>query len=146
MGSDGNLGDASGGLTLGGGTLDVTSAFTMNRSVTLDSGGGNIDTNGNDLTITGDISGTGSLTKEGGMTGDSAIGMFTAWSLMAATAATQPATSTIRGDRVQQDSAAIGFGLSWEIGESFSLALSYDAALSGDSAEHGGTAGIRYEW
>ncbi|NPU83784.1 MAG: autotransporter domain-containing protein [Syntrophaceae bacterium] len=55
-------------------------------------------------------------------------------------------TFSVRGDRVQQDSAVIGFGLSWEIGKSFDLALSYDATLSGDSTEHSGTAGIRYEW
>ncbi len=55
-------------------------------------------------------------------------------------------TFSVRGDRMQQDSAAIGFGLNWKIGESFRLALSYDATLSGDSTEHSGTAGIRYEW
>lgn len=65
VGSDGNLGDASGGLTFGGGTLKVTNSFTTNRSVTLDSGGGTFDTNGNSLTLSGIASGTGSLHKSG---------------------------------------------------------------------------------
>ena len=55
-------------------------------------------------------------------------------------------TFSIRSDRAQRDSAAIGFGLSWEIGKSFGLALAYDATLSGDLTEHSGTAGIRYRW
>ncbi|HOI73282.1 MAG TPA: autotransporter domain-containing protein [Syntrophales bacterium] len=65
VGSDGNLGDASGGLTFGGGTLKVTNSFTTNRSVALDSGGGTFDTNGNSLTLSGVASGTGSLHKSG---------------------------------------------------------------------------------
>jgi outer membrane autotransporter protein len=55
-------------------------------------------------------------------------------------------TFSVRGDRAHCDSAAIGFGLSWEIDKSFSFALAYDAILSGDHMEHGGTAGIRYKW
>jgi len=55
-------------------------------------------------------------------------------------------TFSVRGDRAQRDSAAVGAGLNWEIGKSFGLALAYDAILSGDRTEHGGTAGIRYRW
>jgi YVTN family beta-propeller protein/autotransporter-associated beta strand protein len=63
--SDGNLGDSSGGLAFGGGTLQFLSGFTTSRAVTLTSGGGTFDTNGNNSTLAGTISGTGGLTKIG---------------------------------------------------------------------------------
>jgi len=55
-------------------------------------------------------------------------------------------TFSVRGDRAQRDSAAVGAGVNWEMNKSFALALTYDATLSGDRTEHGGTAGIRYRW
>ena len=65
IGADSNLGNASGALTFGGGALRFTSAFTSNRSVTLNGGGGTFDTNGNNDTLGGVIGGTGPLTKSG---------------------------------------------------------------------------------
>ncbi len=67
--ADANLGDASGGLTFGGGTLQFLSGFTTARDITLDAGGGTIDANGNaGVTFSGDItngdSTTGGLTFE----------------------------------------------------------------------------------
>ncbi len=53
---------------------------------------------------------------------------------------------SVRGDKAHRDSAAIGFGFSWEFDKNFGFALAYDAVLSGDRTEHGGTAGIRYRW
>jgi autotransporter-associated beta strand protein len=66
--ADNNLGNSTGGLIFGGGTLQFLSGFTSNRAVTLNSGGGTVDTNGNDATLGGAISGIGSLTKIGGGT------------------------------------------------------------------------------
>ena len=66
--ADNNLGNSTGGLIFGGGTLQFLSGFTSNRAVTLNSGGGAVDTNGNDATLGGAISGIGSLTKIGGGT------------------------------------------------------------------------------
>jgi uncharacterized protein with beta-barrel porin domain len=63
--ADGNLGAASGGLTFAGGTLQFLSGFTTNRTVTLNSGGGTFDTDGNNATLGGTISGAGGLTKIG---------------------------------------------------------------------------------
>ena len=63
--SDANLGDPSGGLTLGGGTLQALASFTSNRTVTLNAGGGTFDTNGNTVTLAGTIGGIGGLTKIG---------------------------------------------------------------------------------
>jgi fibronectin-binding autotransporter adhesin len=63
--SDNNLGDGSGGLAFGGGTLQFLSGFTSNRAVTLNSGGGTFDTNGNNAAWGGTIGGVGSLTKIG---------------------------------------------------------------------------------
>lgn len=65
VGSDGNLGDAAGALTFGGGTLLTTNSFTSNRSVTLNAGGGTFNTSGNSLTLSGNMSGVGALTKVG---------------------------------------------------------------------------------
>ena len=61
--SDANLGGA-GGITLDGGALRTTSAFTSARNFTLNAGGGAFDTAA-DLTLTGVISGAGTLTKTG---------------------------------------------------------------------------------
>ncbi|MFA6287718.1 MAG: autotransporter-associated beta strand repeat-containing protein [Opitutaceae bacterium] len=62
-----NLG--TGALTLNGGTLKYASGNTSDitaRTVTLVGAGGTIDTNGNNVTLTGNIaSGTGGLTKTG---------------------------------------------------------------------------------
>ena len=59
--SDGALGDASGRLTLDGGTLQTTAGFTMSRAVALTANGGTVDLAGNSLTIAGPISGPGSF-------------------------------------------------------------------------------------
>jgi fibronectin-binding autotransporter adhesin len=63
--ADANLGAATGGLAFGGGTLRFLSGFATNRAVTLDVGGGTIDTNGNTATLAGSIGGPGGLTKIG---------------------------------------------------------------------------------
>jgi len=71
--SDANLGDVSGGLTLGlnllgnpGGTLETTASFSSARAITLNSGGGTIATNsGVTTTLSGVIDGGGHLTKSG---------------------------------------------------------------------------------
>jgi len=65
VGADNNLGAASGALSFGGGTLKTTAGFTSTRNITLNAGGGTIDTNGNSPTLSGVISGTGGLTKTG---------------------------------------------------------------------------------
>ena len=63
--SDANLGAPSGGLAFGGGTLQALASFTSNRTVTLNAGGGTVDTTGNTVTLAGTIGGPGSLTKIG---------------------------------------------------------------------------------
>ncbi len=64
--SDGNLGDASGGLALNGGTLQFGASFNLasTRTITVNSVG-TIDTNGFSTTISQAITGSGSLTKIG---------------------------------------------------------------------------------
>ncbi|MBN9245369.1 MAG: autotransporter-associated beta strand repeat-containing protein, partial [Mesorhizobium sp.] len=62
--SDGNLGAASGALTIDGGTLQNTAALTSARNVTLLSGGGILQADA-DLTLTGAVAGGGTLTKAG---------------------------------------------------------------------------------
>jgi autotransporter-associated beta strand protein/T5SS/PEP-CTERM-associated repeat protein len=63
--ADANLGAATGGLSFGGGTLQFLSGFTTNRVVTLNAGGGTVDTNGTGATLGGSISGSGPFTKTG---------------------------------------------------------------------------------
>jgi autotransporter-associated beta strand protein len=62
--NDSNLGAASGGLTFGGGTLEVTGNTTINRSVTLATSG-TIDTGNFSTTVASVIAGSGALVKEG---------------------------------------------------------------------------------
>jgi len=63
--SEANLGNATGALTLDGGTFRFGAGFTMNRLVTLGPGNGVFDTNGQSATVAGAVSGAGSLTKTG---------------------------------------------------------------------------------
>ena len=63
--SDTNLGATSSGLTFNGGTLQFLAGFTSNRTLTLNAGGGTLDTNGNIATLAGTIGGSGGLTKVG---------------------------------------------------------------------------------
>jgi hypothetical protein len=57
--ADDNLGADTGAVTFNGGTLQFTSGFTLMHAITLDAGGGTIDTDGNAATITQAMSGTG---------------------------------------------------------------------------------------
>ncbi|MXQ12251.1 autotransporter outer membrane beta-barrel domain-containing protein [Microvirga makkahensis] len=65
--SDANLGDPSAGLTFDGGTLQLGSSFEIasSRPITLNAGGGTIDTQANSTTISQSIAGPGGLTKTG---------------------------------------------------------------------------------
>lgn len=65
--TDGNLGDAAGGLTFDGGALRYDAAFELaaTRAVTLTNGGGTFDSNGFAAGIASNITGTGGLTKTG---------------------------------------------------------------------------------
>jgi autotransporter-associated beta strand protein/T5SS/PEP-CTERM-associated repeat protein len=63
--ADVNLGDASGVLTMAGGTLQFNAAMSSARTVTLGAGDGTFNTNGNNVTLSGMIGGSGGLTKAG---------------------------------------------------------------------------------
>lgn len=62
--SDANLGNMAGELAFNGGTLRTSAALTTNRATTLN-GGGTVDTNGFNVTMSGVIGGAGTLTKTG---------------------------------------------------------------------------------
>ncbi len=64
--SDSNLGAASGGIALAGGTLKISGAgyASTSRPISLASGGGGIDT-ANTFTLNQSVTGTGTLTKLG---------------------------------------------------------------------------------
>ncbi len=65
--TDANLGNSSGGITFDGGTLRVGADVTLanTRAVTLNAGGGTIDTVNFTTTISQGITGAGGLTKQG---------------------------------------------------------------------------------
>ncbi len=67
VGSTDNLGDGSvnNNLVFNGGTLSHTAGISTNRSVTVNAGGGTIDTQANNSTINGTITGPGTLSKAG---------------------------------------------------------------------------------
>jgi len=60
---DVNLGAAGTGVSFGGGTLQALASFASPRAITLNAGGGTIDSNGFNLTLSGILSGPGGLTK-----------------------------------------------------------------------------------
>lgn len=66
--ADNNLGQSGSGLAFDGGTLRYGSAFNTGRAVSLQSGGGTVDTDGKNVALNGVISGNGALTKTGGGT------------------------------------------------------------------------------
>jgi autotransporter-associated beta strand protein len=63
--ADSGMGKASGGLTLDGGALVAMAPFRMRRAMTLGTGGGLFDTNGNNVALRKAVSGTGGLVKTG---------------------------------------------------------------------------------
>lgn len=67
VGADSALGAATGGLTFDGGTLRLDAAFDLaaTRAVTLDAGGGTIDTQAFTSTLAQGITGAGAFTKAG---------------------------------------------------------------------------------
>ncbi|WP_407151646.1 autotransporter outer membrane beta-barrel domain-containing protein [Bradyrhizobium sp. ORS 86] len=67
VGADNALGAATGGLTFNGGTLQFNSAFDLaaSRPIALNAGGGTLDVQGFNSTITQGTTGTGALTKLG---------------------------------------------------------------------------------
>lgn len=71
---DARLGDPAGNVTFNGGTLRFSAAANSARAVTLDAGGGTIDTQGFTDAFSGVISGAGAFTKQGSgtlvLTGD----------------------------------------------------------------------------
>ncbi|KAA0182580.1 autotransporter domain-containing protein, partial [Cupriavidus gilardii] len=63
--SDANLGDAAGGLTLNGGTLQTTADVSSSRAVTLAGNGTILTDAGTTAELSGTVAGTGALTKDG---------------------------------------------------------------------------------
>ncbi len=66
--------------------------------------------------------------------------------LNASFAGSPTSTFTVRGDKPNRDSVALGFGLSCVTKKNLSLFLAYGANVSGDFTEHAGLLGIKYRW
>ncbi|MEI9916923.1 MAG: autotransporter domain-containing protein [Methylovirgula sp.] len=83
VGADANLGAATGQLVFDGGTLQYANGFSSARSITLNAGGGTIDTNGNNSMLSGAIDGAGGLTKIGaGVLALSGVGSYSGATLV----------------------------------------------------------------
>jgi len=65
--ADNNLGASGGAITFNGGTLQTGASFDLGstRTVTFNTGGGTVDTNGYNLGFAGVLTGTGPITKTG---------------------------------------------------------------------------------
>ena len=64
IGAVANLGAAGSGLTFGGGTLHLTNAIDLTDDITLDTGGGTVESDVSN-TLSGVVGGTGALVKQG---------------------------------------------------------------------------------
>ena len=53
---------------------------------------------------------------------------------------------TVGTDAAARDSAAVGLGMAWAIGNNLAFALAYDAAISNDWTQHAGSLGLKYRW
>ena len=65
IGAADRLGSSAPLMIAGGATLRTTGAMTLTAAIDLTGGTGTIDTNGNNVTFSGQLNGTGSLTKSG---------------------------------------------------------------------------------
>jgi fibronectin-binding autotransporter adhesin len=105
--NDNNLSNAASTLTFDGGTLLTTAGINSSRDVTLNAGGGTIDTNGFDSSFSGAVTGLGNFTKDGagtltfsgpldGYTGDTTINAGILESIRLSAARRCPVTSAVR--------------------------------------------------
>ena len=147
-GADAAMGAVSGGLTFTGGTLQATSAFTIARAVTIGTGGGTIDTNGNNILVSTAITGSGGLTKAG--TGiltvsgaNSYVGGTTinAGTLRLATGASLPTTGalTVNAGTLDFNGNSVTIGSLAGVGGTLSLGASTLTVAEASSTTFAGT-------
>ncbi|MHA7775783.1 autotransporter-associated beta strand repeat-containing protein [Roseibium sp. M-1] len=131
--SDANLGDASGGLTLDGGTLRFGAAFDLaaTRVVTLASGG-IIDTNGFDTTLASAIVGSGGLSKIGEgvltLTGSNTYSGGTTISGGVLAASSDASLGDASGG-LTLDGGTLQFGAAFDLAETRAFTLASDGSI-----------------
>jgi fibronectin-binding autotransporter adhesin len=122
--SDANLGDASGALTLDGGTLWTTADITSARNVSLPSTGGFFTNAGTTLTLTGVLSGAGGYVKDGSgtlvLTGENSYTGLTTISAGILQIGDGGATGSIVGDVLNNSALAFNRSGSWTYGGAIS--------------------------
>jgi autotransporter-associated beta strand protein len=132
-----NLGSNSNAIVFNGGTLRQAVAGTQARNVTLNAGGGGIDTNGANATFSGNFSGAGGLTKAGGGTLTlSGINNFNGGTSVSAGRLTVSGASTTLGTG---NVSVLGSGTALEIQNGVANAIDDAATLS---LFGGGTVGL----
>ena len=152
--SDGNLGNVNGGLSFDGGTLKLGASFDLarTRAISLQAGGGTIDTNGFNMTIARAISGAGGLTKIGDgtliLTDDNSYTGITAINGGILQLGNGGTTGMIAGDVALSNNAILAFSRSDNVTFSGDISGSGSVAymgpgtvtLTGASTYTGGTA------
>jgi autotransporter-associated beta strand protein len=132
--ADANLGDGSASNTVtlsSGGGLQFGASFTTSRDLTLGTGGGVLDTNGNDDTVGGSITGSGGLTKTG-------LGTLTLTGANSFTGATDVSVGTLQAGAV--DTFSSSSAVTVETGATLDL-NSYDQAIGSLAGAGGVTLG-----
>jgi len=106
-------GDGTASFNFGGGTLKAGAAFASNVPMTFNAGGANINTNGNEVTLSGALAGSGGLNKIG-----------------AGTLTLAGANSYAGATHVNQGTLRVGVGVPSVAGPPGGIALWLDAADS----------------
>ena len=124
---NGALGSESGALTFDGGALRLKAQFDLSdtRPITLNSGGGTIDTNGFNTTIAQGIDGDGGLTKVGGGTLVlSGINTYTGETMINA-----GTLALSNGDISSSSKVTVGTGATFDVSDNIGTLIT---ALTGD--------------
>ena len=135
---DGALGSESGALTFDGGVLQFKAQFDLSimRSITLNGGGGTIDTNGFDTAIGQEITGDGGLTKAGA--GTLTLGAINTY--LGATAITAGTLALSGGDISSSSGVFVATGATFDVSDN--VATQINALTGGGTVKLGSSAGL----
>ena len=135
---DGALGSESGALTFDGGVLQFKAQFDLSimRPITLNGGGGTIDTNGFDTAIGQEITGDGGLTKVGA--GTLTLGAINTY--LGATTITAGTLALSGGDISSSSGVSVATGATFDVSDN--VATQINALTGGGTVKLGSSAGL----